>query len=414
MVITTLVNIIMYTLENQQILWDGKYYMLNQGIPTGAKHCVPLANIFLTFIIRELMENDPEFKRIFEENVKVWKRFIDDCFGMFLGREKLFNKFYGKLKAQFQKFGLELVMEKSRDKIVMIDLGIFIEGNLVHTRENRKETSSNMYLRNGSAHPDYTYKGIVKSQMYRLRRLCSKDADFKASIENLKLRCYNSGYNRQMVDEVLSESNSLKREFKRKPCETETMNKVSWVVLSGSKFEKEQMNFVNNINGVLKEHHIAFEIVKSTGPTLGSQLFNNFDQSNSIKDGCNRKCFICKNNARGDPARVVSSVSNKRYHINPDISCKNSGIYAITCKCDEQYAGKTTITHEGRFKEHWTKSTSVQSHLKSCKSRPSVSEVKVQFLENVWNRGKYSLSEREYLWNKRLKGNINIQKTIAR
>ena len=130
--------------------------------------------------------------------------------------------------------------------------------------------------------------------MYRLRRLCSKDADFKASIENLKLRCHNSGYNRQMVDGVLSDANSLKREFKRKPCVIETMNKVRWVVLSGSKFEKEQMNFVNNINGVLKEHHIAFEIVKSTGPTLGSQLFNNFDQSNLIKDGCNRKCFVCK------------------------------------------------------------------------------------------------------------------------
>ena len=35
-------------------------------------------------------------------------------------------------------------------------------------------------------------------------------------------------------------------------------------------------------------------------------------------------------------------------------------------------------------------------------------------LENVWGRGKYTLSEREYLWNKRLKGNINIQKTISR
>ena len=44
----------------------------------------------------------------------------------------------------------------------------------------------------------------------------------------------------------------------------------------------------------------------------------------------------------------------------------------------------------------------------------TVNDVKVQFLENVWDRGKYSLSEREFLWNKRLKGNINIQKTISR
>ena len=100
----------MYSLENQQILWNKQYYKLNQGIPTGAKHCVPLANIFLTFIIRGLMENDQSFNRTFEQNVKIWKRFIDDCFGMFLGRGEEFKSFYHKLSEQFKKFGLELTM----------------------------------------------------------------------------------------------------------------------------------------------------------------------------------------------------------------------------------------------------------------------------------------------------------------
>ena len=44
--ISILVGIIMYTLENQQVFWNEQYYVLNQGIPTGAKHCVPLANIY--------------------------------------------------------------------------------------------------------------------------------------------------------------------------------------------------------------------------------------------------------------------------------------------------------------------------------------------------------------------------------
>ena len=250
--------------------------------------------------------------------------------------------------------------------------------------------------------------------MYRLRRLCSNDADYKASIESLRLRCYNSGYNQPMVDLILNNAMSLTREFKQKSHVVESTNKIRWVVLSGSKFEKEQMNFVKNINSILKEHYIAFEVVKTTGPTLGSQLFNNFDKSNLIEEVCNNKCLVCKIGARGDEDSVVSSVTQKRYYINPNIGCRNSGIYAITCKCIDQYSGKTTITNGGRFKEHCTKCTSVHSHLQSCKSRPSVSDIKVQFLENVWDRGKYSLSEREYLWNKRLKGNINIQKTIAR
>ena len=36
----------------------------------------------------------------------------------------------------------------------------------------------------------------------------------------------------------------------------------------------------------------------------------------------------------------------------------------------------------------------------------------VHFLENVHSRGKYTLSEREFLWNKRLGGEINIQKIL--
>ena len=103
-----------------------------------------------------------------------------------------------------------------------------------------------------------------------------------------------------------------------------------------------------------------------------------------------------------------------KYYINPNINCKHSGIYGITCNCVDQYSGKTTVTNGKRFGEHWSKSTSVRTHLNSCSSKPTLGEVKVQFLENVWDRGKYSLSEREYLWNKRLKGTINIQKVLSK
>ena len=96
-----LLDIIIYTLENQQILWDDKYYMLDKGIPTGGKHCVPLANIFLTYIIRDLMNNNPAFRTQFETNLKLWKRYIDDCGGAYLGRELFLREFFGPLQEQF-------------------------------------------------------------------------------------------------------------------------------------------------------------------------------------------------------------------------------------------------------------------------------------------------------------------------
>ena len=148
----------MYTLENQQILWDNEYYLLNQGIPTGGKHSVPLANILLTFIMLELLENDSVFKNIFLNNLKLWKRFIDDCVGVFIGRKKIFEKFFSKLKKQFHKYDLEITDIQSKESIVVLDIEIFKYENQLHTKEHRKETSSFSYLRYGSAHPNYTYK----------------------------------------------------------------------------------------------------------------------------------------------------------------------------------------------------------------------------------------------------------------
>ena len=42
-------EIIFYTLQNQQLKWNDTIYLLKQGIPTGAKHSVPLANNLLTY-----------------------------------------------------------------------------------------------------------------------------------------------------------------------------------------------------------------------------------------------------------------------------------------------------------------------------------------------------------------------------
>ena len=411
-IISILISIIMYTLENQQIKWNNTYWMLNQGIPTGGKHCVPLANIFLSFILRKLMENDTAFKADFENNVKIWKRFIDDIFGLFLGSRRLFAKFYKKLVDQFKRYDLDITNETSDLSIVVLDIKVFKAENQLHTVEHRKETSSNSYLRMGSAHPNYTFKGIVKSQMYRLRKLCSRDNDFTFAIAELKKRCINSGYDTNMVEEILRGAHNLEREISTNRClEPNDSHKIRWVTLSHSCFDSDIKKFTRTMNQALQQENIRFELVKTTAPSIGRLLFNNFDSSDETQLDC--ACIICTNDVRGDKKTVVSSVTKKEYRIDSNTRCYNSGIYGITCKCVGQYSGKTTVGFNKRYPEHWKSvGSAVHKHLQHRKCTNNPKEVKMQFLENVWGRGKYSLSEREYLWNRRLKGAINIQKTL--
>ena len=134
----------------------------------------------------------------------------------------------------FYKYGLELtcdtdshkiegdnIVEKQVKGIQFLDMGIFKADETIHSKEHRKETSVNSYIPIDSAHPRHCFSGIVKSQLYRLRKLCSRDTDFRNSVEDLKIRCLRSGYKKDMVQSILNQSDSLARTL-TKPVEVWT------------------------------------------------------------------------------------------------------------------------------------------------------------------------------------------------
>ena len=396
-------------------MWDNKYYILNKGIPTGGKHCVPLANIFLSFIMRDILHTNPEFKATFENNLKLWKRFIDDCGGVFLGKNE-FGAFFETLNAQFNKFDLHLTNEISEESIRLLDIEIFVEDGQFHTREYRKDTATQSYVKFGSAHPRHCFKGIVKSQLLRLRRLCSRNCDFMEAVNQLRQRCINSGYCPQMVDSILQQAHNLQRNLNPVTRHTESeINSVRWVILSGTSYEKSIENFASRINRTLAHHKIKLDIVKSNGSSIGKLLFHNNVKS-TIHSTCTRRCDVCSNDLRNENSQVESPTNGRSYPVDINLSCSDRGIYSISCSCLSLYVGKTTKKFHQRFKEHFQKSktSAVLEHSRTCSVGKEKSDFSIQYLENMYSRGKYSLSEREYLWNERLRGMLNIQKTLKK
>ena len=84
--------------------------MLSQGITTGGKHSVPIANILLSFVLLSAIEQDSDFM----QNIKLWVRFIDDGKGIFLGTIDEFELWFHKLEDAFEKFGLKLTCDTDR------------------------------------------------------------------------------------------------------------------------------------------------------------------------------------------------------------------------------------------------------------------------------------------------------------
>ena len=146
---------------------------------------------------------------------------------------------------------------------------------------------------------------------------------------------------------------------------------------------------------------------------MGRLLFNNNNKVYGSAEPCQNNCFVCQNGLQTKSDEVSSSVTGIKYKIDKDLSCQNGGIYVVTSACNSQYSGKT-INFGNRGKEHFhkSKSSAVYSHKQTCSSCNEANDFNIMYVENYINRGKYSLSEREYFWNHRIKGVINTQKTL--
>ena len=75
--------------------------------------------------------------------------------------------------------------------------------------------------------------------------------------------------------------------------------------------------------------------------------------------------------------------------------------------CVDQYTGKTTVPFSKRMVEHIQrqKTSSVYKHRRTCEQCKGLVNFKCSFVEDYRNRGKYTLSEREYLELPNQRGN---------
>ena len=216
-----------------------------------------------------------------------------------------------------------------------------------------------------------------------------------------------------MVTEILSIADTLPRNIGHNPSPPEENNYiVRLVTLAGTTYANEFSQFAYRMNTILVNTGIHIQVVNCTFLSLSRLLFNNNDQV-SIVDGCQpHKCTVCKNDIRNKTGVVKSEVTGNTYKVDDSLNCSNGGIYVIDTSCPAQYSGKTV--HFGvRSYEHFSlKSTAITSHRNQCNLCINVTDFKITYVENYLKRGKYSLSEREFLWNHRVKGSINAQKTL--
>ena len=83
-------------------------FMSKIGIPTGGSLSRQIADIFLHWIL--FIKASPKITDL--QAIKLWKRFIDDCIGIWRGSKRSFDNFVRTLNQETMKFGIRFPLKE--------------------------------------------------------------------------------------------------------------------------------------------------------------------------------------------------------------------------------------------------------------------------------------------------------------
>ena len=81
---------------------------------------------------------------------------------------------------------LKFTHEFSKESLPFLDLKVKLLEGKIKTDLYIKETDRHQYLHYSSSYPSHTKRSIVFSQTLRMKRICSKEEDFKTHIGEMK------------------------------------------------------------------------------------------------------------------------------------------------------------------------------------------------------------------------------------
>lgn len=189
----------------------------------------------------------------------LWKRFIDDIFGIFRGSTSEWDEF---LQAANQVDPhIRLTAHTDPAEVPFLDLVVFRDGDSLGTRLHRKPTDTLQYVRASSMHPTHTHTAIATSQFLRALRNCSLPGDQDHFCRETAATLRSRGYNPRLLRKTY-------RRAKLRHAANTTIPKKPRDILVLTYFHNHA-----HLPGLLRQHHQTFQ----TTP-LGRDLHRKFPE----------------------------------------------------------------------------------------------------------------------------------------
>lgn len=333
-----LLELLKLGLERNDFEFNGKWFLQISGTAMGKKFAPSYANIFMAEWEKEVFKQCPLLPL-------VYFRFLDDIFLVWTYSLKQFHDFFEILNNFHPSVKLKATIKEN--SIDFLDTTVFkghdfeVTG-ILDTKVYFKPTDTHQLLHKSSFHPKHTFSGILKSQIIRFHRLCSKREDFQKATHTLFRALRTRGYSKRFL-----------------------------------------------------------RLVKNT--TLRD--IGTDGHSPGVAAACQgRRCDTCPFLATAKT--FSSNSNNQTFSIKENLTCSSQNIiYLIGCnKCGKQYVGQTSLTLRDRFTRHrfdikHKENKAVANHFNSFGH--SMNDCSILPIEAVSN--KENLRKREAYWIGKLK-----------
>ena len=185
-------------LANNDFEFDGKFYLQICGIAMGRKFAPSCANIYLRRFDHAAMTG-------FRVKPLLYGRFLDDIFGIWPGTLDELMEFETFLNHLIP--GIKVKFTARLHILEFLDTQVYKatddQGHTVlATKVYFKPTDTHQLLHKHSFHPDHTFRGIVKSQFIRFKRISTSKWDFDQACATLIKVLITRRYSHRMLSKI--------------------------------------------------------------------------------------------------------------------------------------------------------------------------------------------------------------------
>lgn len=178
------------------------------GTAMGTPPAPPWATLYYA-----LLEND--FLPHFEQNLILYRRFIDDVFGIWrITDDATNNAMWNSFKCAMNNdaFKLTWIVNEPATTVDFMDLTISIQRDRLHFTLYEKPSNLHLYIPSHSCHPPGLLGGVIHGMIFRIYTLCSdtqdKTARTKAFFQQLRQRGYTTNQLQPLFRKAITHATS--------------------------------------------------------------------------------------------------------------------------------------------------------------------------------------------------------------